>query len=258
MPTKTMFSQAAVLLVLGAGGAAHAQVRMLYQNSFEAREMGPEWSSNSRLNWDVPAFSTFNGRYSNSSTTLTLPPLPPPPPASNSGGGGDGGSGGGGGGGGGDGGGGGGGGGGGSAFYPLITLKFDFYAIDSWDGEDTRHGKDWFEVKINGETKLRETFSNHPGIAQSFPLAPTLGGYNIGFDDRWNDAIYRDITIDFTVPAGSPIVIKWSDLGLQGMNDESWGIDNVRVSYQMVPAPGPAALLAGGLVLMGRRRSRQA
>lgn len=246
MSTQITLLKAAVVLMLGAGGAAHAQVRMLYQNSFEAREMGPEWSSNSRLNWDVPAFSTFNGRYSNSSTTLTLPPLPPPPPASNSGGGGDGGSG------------GGGGGGGGSALYPLITLKFDFYAIDSWDGEDTRHGKDWFEVKINGETKLRETFSNHPGIDQSFPLAPTLGGYNIGFDPRWNDAIYRDITIDFTVPAGSPIVIKWSDLGLQGMNDESWGIDNVRVSYQMVPAPGPAALLAGGLVLMGRRRSRQA
>jgi hypothetical protein len=132
-------------------------------------------------------------------------------------------------------------------------VTFDFYAIDSWDGDDTRFGVDHFQVLVNNQSLLRETFSNHSGIAQTY-RAPELGGRDLGFDDRWEDAIYRRIALDFTVPDGAPIQIRWQDLGLQGMNDESWGIDNVQVSWRMVPAPGAAGVLGAGLLALSRRR----
>ena len=37
-------------------------------------------------------------------------------------------------------------------------------------------------------------------------------------------------SLEFTVPQGEAIVIRWTDLGLQGLHDESWGIDNVSVT----------------------------
>lgn len=224
---------AALICSCGLSTLASAQSGVLYSNSFEAREMGAEWSSNSRLEWWYPTFTTFNGNYSGSFTQLTLPARAP---GSNSGPGGDG---------------------GGGYNYLLYTVTFDFYAIDSWDGNDTRYGMDTFQVLVNNRSLLRDTFSNHATISQTF-RAPDMGGTNLGFDDRWNDSIYRRIALNFTVPDGAPIQIRWEDLGLQGMNDESWGIDNVVVSYQMVPAPGAALSLGSGLLMFGRRRRNRA
>lgn len=221
---------AAALLAGTAASVASAQSGVLYSNSFESREMGPEWSSNSRLEWWYPTFTTFNGNYSNSYTRLTLPARPP---ASTGGTGENGG--------------------GGGRQYILYTVTFDFYAIDSWDGNDTRFGQDRFEVLANGVSLMRDTFSNHAGISQSFRAAD-IGGRDLGFDDRWQDAIYRRVILDFTIPDGFPIQITWRDGGLQGMNDESWGIDNVEVSYRTVPTPGAGLVLAAGIGAACRRR----
>ncbi len=50
---------------------------------------------------------------------------------------------------------------------------------------------------------------------------------NLGFGGN-ADAIYRGVTVAFTASGGTD-AIKFSDGGLQGINDESWGIDNVSV-----------------------------
>jgi membrane-associated phospholipid phosphatase len=44
-----------------------------------------------------------------------------------------------------------------------------------------------------------------------------------------NDSVYRDVTVSFTAD-GSTAAIRFADGGLEAMNDESWGIDNVRVT----------------------------
>lgn len=228
---------AGLLALAPLGSTALAQSGTLYFNSFEDGPLGPEWSSASRLEAWTPQFTRFNGRYSNGSTTLTLaqPVVNFPNGRSGSSGGG--------------------GGGGGGEWYIEYTLRFDFFAIDSWDGSATVLGPDWFKVSVNGATLFRETFTNHAGHAQTAP-PPTVGPTQLGFDDRWNDSIYRSITRTFRVEPGVPIVITWADEGLQGMNDESWGIDNVGVSYAVVPSPGTALTLAAGSLALLRRRRR--
>ncbi len=50
---------------------------------------------------------------------------------------------------------------------------------------------------------------------------------NLGFSGS-EDAIYRDVTVSFTAGADTATV-RFADGGLQGLFDESWGIDNVEV-----------------------------
>ncbi|HEY0806863.1 MAG TPA: hypothetical protein VGD84_17455, partial [Pseudonocardiaceae bacterium] len=55
-----------------------------------------------------------------------------------------------------------------------------------------------------------------------------VGASNLGFGS-YNDAIYRRVTLSFT-PGASSTALTFADGGLEGVNNESWGIDNVVVS----------------------------
>ena len=61
----------------------------------------------------------------------------------------------------------------------------------------------------------------------------------------------------FTLGSASEIVIKWRSNGLQGVQDESWGIDNVTVSVNPTPTPGTFALLGLGGAILGFRPRRK-
>ncbi|VAX36469.1 hypothetical protein MNBD_PLANCTO03-2028 [hydrothermal vent metagenome] len=241
--TRNTLCMTGILAVLGMAGLAQAD-QILYANNFQSRAIGSEWSSNSLLSngEDGEVFTRFNGRYTNEATVLTLTAV------SNPGGIGggdnnDGGS---------DNDNGDGGGGGGQRI--VYTLEFDFYAIDSWDGNNTSYGPDTFEVLRNSEILFSETFANtHMG--QSF-RRPDIGPEALGFSPAWADSVYRDITVSFEIPEGDEtFTLSFRGLGLQSMIDESWGIDNVQVSYSVVPAP--ATLSAGGLLLLLSTRRRR-
>ncbi|MBK7404023.1 MAG: hypothetical protein IPJ41_05190 [Phycisphaerales bacterium] len=262
--------------LLLAAGLAHADT-ILYQNDFEKGSLGSEWSSNSVLDQSTN-FTRFNGRYSNAGITLVLP-LPPSGGGKTSksvgnvgqiggvggvviGGGLGGGGGGGGGGGNGDGGGGGGGGGGdggggGGGQSNLYTVSFDFYAIDSWDGDGPNYGPDLFEVRINNNLLFHETFSNGDK-PQSF-RAPDIGPAPLGYSANWDDSIYRNIALTLELPSDTPkLFITWVGSGLQGVLDESWGIDNLKItrSQGLIPAPATLTPAAALLLLGARRRTR--
>ena len=67
-----------------------------------------------------------------------------------------------------------------------------------------------------------------PNLAESGPVrVNNLGRENLGFSSH-NDAIHRDVTLRFTA-TNATTRIRFSDGGLQDVNDESWGLDNVRV-----------------------------
>lgn len=106
------------------------------------------------------------------------------------------------------------------------AVEFDLMIIDSWDGSANRWGPDYFNVDVAGTQLFHHTFTTSGG-SQSYPGTPNVGGANYGWGG-WNDAIYRNVTVPF-VASGTTTSIRFHDGGLQGINDESWGIDNVRV-----------------------------
>lgn len=140
------------------------------------------------------------------------------------------------------------------------ALTFDLMLFDSWDANYEGYGPDTFRVDINGETVFDEFLEVH-WLPNNFRMPDEIPEYNV-FDTRWDDLIYRDITLEFEITEDTDR-FDFAFIGSlnQNINDESWGIDNVRVSRvdpllaRSVPTPGAIALLGMGLG-MGLRRQR--
>ena len=216
--------------------------QQIYFNDFSnVADPLTEWSNNATDT--SPSGQRFLGRFSNNNTTLTLPTLPG---------------------------------------TQSVTVSLDFYAIDSWDGQGPNAGPDtWSANVVGGPTLLQETFNNMEGLPPWGPQGQSFGGqgqpvatYNprtgaaatetLGFQSGqfWGsrDSTYN-LTFTFPYTAAS-LGLNFADLGLQGVSDESWGLDNVRVSVSVpsgnVPEPGSIALLGGlisiGGIMLRRRR----
>jgi len=149
---------------------------------------------------------------------------------------------------------------------PLFTtgqyaLVFDLMIFDSWDSNYAQNGPDSFSVSINGVKYFDEFFDAH-NINNNFktPELPTQNAYN----PNWQDQIYRDVTIIFDVAqATDRFDIQFVGSLTQSLQDESWGLDNVRIetmsqlrgaSVPLIPAPGALSLLAIGSGLAVRRK----
>jgi hypothetical protein len=214
-------------LIGAAASCALAQPATLFTDDFQSTAIKPQWKW-AKLSSETP-FTRFSGRYSNNTIQLLLDA--PDGPRDTTSGGGD----------------------GGTPLFVRYTLRFDFFAIDSWDGDDTNHGPDRFEINNTREVIFSETFGN-AWLTQSF-REPDIGRFNMAYGSA-TDAIYRDITVTFDQPLNTPVHLFWYDRGLQGVSDESWGIDNVYVGYEFVPAPGAAGTIALGCLLAAPRRRR--
>jgi hypothetical protein len=224
-------------LALAAPAAADT---LVYSTNFE-NGVGPEWSVST--NTTATNFSRFLGRFSNSTgVNLTLPAYVPPPGVIVPTGSGSGGA---------------GGGnstptGAGGSGMPYM-LVFDFYCLDSWDGDSSGYGPDLFAVMANGAVLFNHTFANQHEY-QSYAHQPTEGRSHLGFNAAFVDSIYRDIAIPFDPGAAETLTLRFYGSTMQGPADESWGIDNVRLLYNPVPTPGSATLLAIGGILIARRK----
>ncbi len=181
---------AAEVLALYAAGAAgkcvppEAGPGVPYFTDFEAG-IGSEWWIPQVETAGQANFSRFTGRFNNHSQTLTL---------------------------------------GGFSPGQSYTVVFDFYAIDSWDGNSG--AGDRFQVLVDGQLLFNETFGGAGN--QSYPGEPDSGRVQLGFNGSYTDAIYRNVTISF-VPAGSTAQLTFRGANLQAVDDESWGVDNVNV-----------------------------
>ena len=161
----------------------------------------------------------------------------------------------------------------GLAAHSALTLSFDLYLIRTWDGSSSGtafdFGNDSFKVSVgNGPVLLDETFSNGNPAGQSFGPATSNPyftgaaetyslGYVVGSDiltgPQVMDSVY---TLNYTfVHSGGQLTLDFTGYGLQAMEDESWGLDNVRVS--MVPEPAAAPLLAAGVLMLAWRVRRR-
>lgn len=163
------------------------------QDYFENFEDGADsvWSSGTTDSTAANQFTRFSGRFSNNAQTLRLETAP----------------------------------------GLGAVLTFDLYIIDTWDGQcGGAAGPDYFAVTVDGRTAFHHTFvSNPPSNCQSYGPLPSIGPAALGFGGT-NDSIYRGVSLPITT-LDDRLDIAFIGLNLQGGNDETWGVDNVRIEY---------------------------
>ncbi|MFM6265382.1 MAG: hypothetical protein ACKPFA_02555, partial [Dolichospermum sp.] len=128
-----------------------------------------------------------------------------------------------------------------------ITLEFDLFIMNSWDGNNIPLGPDQFKLSIDGgNTLLNTTFSNVEidGYRQAYPGSTGEGDYPAGTEaieidtlgyGYFGDSVYH---LSYTFPnVSNSIILNFSGIGLQDIGDESWGLDNISVSVLETPTP---------------------
>ena len=130
--------------------------------------------------------------------------------------------------------------------HSQITVEFDLNIISTWDGNG-QYGVDYWEYSIDGETQLYTTFAIHTdyGQDQSYPdnypanhpartgaIENDVLGWGTGSS---GDAVYH--IAKTIVHTGSSLTLSFTGSNLQGVDDESWGIDNILITYSDQPIP---------------------
>ncbi len=152
--------------------------------------------------------------------------------------------------------------------HDTISLDFLFAAIDSLDGTGTYPAGDFFNASLDGVSFFRESFANATADEiQSY--VPPAGGelarrIDLGFSGPggyYTDSAY-DMAIDprfhglaHTAPTATFTFVIEGD-GVQDITDESWAMDNLRVTVNPVPEPATGLALVPLLGLVTRRRRR--
>ena len=130
-----------------------------------------------------------------------------------------------------------------------IDVEFLMAIIDSWDGTPNFPGPDFFNVRVDGTTVFWYTFAIQSGVSDYSPPPGGLlsGGTNLGFSSFNDQAfnMYLEPVLHSIPHTASTVTIEWfaSGGGWQGTTDESWGIDNVRITTNAVPEPATLWML---------------
>src|SRR6185295_4182215 len=129
--------------------------------------------------------------------------------------------------------------------HTALNLDFLFAAIDSLDGTGTNPPEgDFFRVTLDGHQIFRESFANAtPSQIQSYnpPPGVTLARrVDLGFTgpgSYYTDSAY-DMSLDPVfhhlphVASTATFTFQIEGPGIQSLNDESWAMDNFRVSAE--------------------------
>lgn len=152
--------------------------------------------------------------------------------------------------------------------HQSITVEFDVFVIRSWNGNVSDYppddpiyarpdpdetdvvlepldpsgvnGPDHFKFFMEAIEQLHTSFSNLRDHPQSFPSWFKNGAFlrfSGAVEDRTLGYLYGDHRSDsvyhllFTIPHNTPTLnLYWMAEGLQGLENESWGIDNVSIT----------------------------
>lgn len=180
-----------------------------YSNNFSS-SIGNAWTFPAIIPVNVPAIQTYNGGQvlgylSNQQAKLNLTNLPT---------------------------------------HDSITVDFDLYIHDTWDGNSTVSGPDMFRVILDNDTALNTTFSNETwnsttqsypnnfsasnasftgSLTRTLPTACNFGGGSLSAKYHITKKIAHTATTLAMILEAS---------GLENICNESWSIDNVTVQYR--------------------------
>ncbi len=131
--------------------------------------------------------------------------------------------------------------------HDSITVSFDLYLHDSWEGNCATVGEDRFKFMVNNNTLLNETFSNSVSCTQSYNNTGISGSYP-AFTGAVASSLPRrclsgsssskyTITKSFA-HSESSLVFSWlgalrdTSANLAKCN-ESWSLDNIIINYRI-------------------------
>jgi hypothetical protein len=212
-----IYAQKYVTALIGGGLSMAAGGELeVYFNDFELAA-GEEWSN--PLLGRTPTGRGFLGEFNNGLVSLSLANLPA---------------------------------------HAETRVAFDLYLIRTWDGNQIEYtwpewlgiatwpaeivGPDIWSLQTGGQTLLQTTFANWDeiGFTQAYPGAYPGGSYparagavennTLGYqaEQHLMDSVYH---LAFTFPHSGPgLALDFAAAGLQSIEDESWGLDNVRVT----------------------------
>lgn len=238
----------AVCIALGclSGLPPTASAATVYVNDFQGA-VGSEWSNtsvDSAPHTDYAGTRLFLGQFGNEAVSLSLSGLPT---------------------------------------HAYTTVSFSLYLIRSWDGNENSVvdgdplGPDTWSLGVaGGPPLLSATFSNGGVVGQSYAPDPFSSGctgynlsglspgeynpmtgasecYSLGYlfssstvNEESMDSVYN---LSFTFAhSASDLTLNFLAQNLQGIDDESWGLDNVQVSISEVPVPAAMWLFGSGLI----------
>lgn len=118
--------------------------------------------------------------------------------------------------------------------HESVTVNFDFFAVDSWDGNSSP-GPDFWQWNVEGVTLINTTFSSFINIPQCYPnncpaSNPSGSGNSGAYSPTCHPTPFYRYSISRTFAHNQPdLDMSFFDLGLQDLCDESWAIDNFEV-----------------------------
>lgn len=137
--------------------------------------------------------------------------------------------------------------------HDLITISFDLYIHDKWDGNKTApDGPDIWEMLVDGNPYINTTFSNDPCATgnlcppQAYPLDypnsnhnPKTGAFRTDLPGACSDSSNPNGTTEYKIEktfshANKTLVLQCLDKLVQTNApdpkcDESWSVDNIVV-----------------------------
>lgn len=130
-----------------------------------------------------------------------------------------------------------------------VVVEFDFYRIDSWDGEQFKLFADDVEIfshamdfRLGGVASTNTI--THDGVTYDVVMTPVGSAENIAYSG-WNEQAY-EVVVTITNPGESLKLGMGSTLN-QSIADESYAIDNLKIYAPEVPAiPSGDDTLDGG------------
>ena len=131
--------------------------------------------------------------------------------------------------------------------HSALKVSFDLYILKSWDGNSPRYGPDRWSLDVaGGPVLLATTFSNNhkvstEGSDQDYPRPKSPPRTGASFTNTLGYAFFGDsiYPLEFTFAhTGSDLTLNFSSSLFEGkgLADESWGLDNVRVTTVTRPS----------------------
>jgi hypothetical protein len=155
-----------------------------------------------------------------------------------------------------------------------VRLNFDLAIIDSWDQTDN-FGPDTFNITVDGQAVFSRIFTGHFDAFTTPTIDPALTTMSFGsklakygdWNDDWDDAAYAVSLLLGEMGAGDHTLSFYASGPVwQGGYDESFGLDNIRItslngdgvgareSVAAVPEPHALGLVAIAVLCLGCTR----